>query len=129
MNIPVINDDIVEEDETFSMSLSVPSALNPEVTTGIITSAAVTITDTTSEYCSYVCTYHHLIVLLIFFIAVGIRVRFVSNRYVGREDERFLLVILELSRGTSAYPFSVTVIPSERSQVSAEGKCVIIVWA
>ena len=54
MNIPVINDDIVEGVETFSMSLSVPSSFNPEVTTGTITSAAVTITDTTSEYCSYV---------------------------------------------------------------------------
>ena len=54
VNIPVINDNIVEEDETFSMSLSVPSSLGPEVTTGTITSAIVTITDTTSEYCSYV---------------------------------------------------------------------------
>ena len=54
MNIPVINDDIVEEDETFSMSLSVPSSLGPEVTTGTITSATGTINDTPSEYCSYV---------------------------------------------------------------------------
>ena len=54
VNIPVINDNIVEGDESFSMSLSVPSSLGPEVTTGTIISATGTINDTTSEYCSYV---------------------------------------------------------------------------
>ena len=54
MNIPVTNDDIVEGGETFTMSLSVPSSLGPEIITGTITSATVTIVDTTSEYCSYV---------------------------------------------------------------------------
>ena len=54
MNIPVTNDDIVEGGETFNMSLSVPFSLGPEITTGTITSAIVTIIDTTSEYCCYV---------------------------------------------------------------------------
>ena len=49
VNISVINDDIVEGDETFSMNLSVPSSLGPEVKTGTITSANVTIIDTSSE--------------------------------------------------------------------------------
>jgi len=54
MTIPVTNDDIVEGGETFTMSLSVPSSLGPEIITGTITSATVTIVDTTSEYCCYV---------------------------------------------------------------------------
>ena len=53
VNIPLTNDEIVEGDETFSMSLTVPSSLGPEITTGTVTSATVTIIDTTSE-CSYV---------------------------------------------------------------------------
>ena len=51
VNIPVTNDDIVEGDETFSMSLTVPSSLGPGITTGAITSATVTINDTSSELC------------------------------------------------------------------------------
>ena len=35
VNIPVFNDNIVEKDETFIMSLSVPSSLGHEITTGI----------------------------------------------------------------------------------------------
>ena len=53
-----------------------------------------------------------------------ITVRFSSNRYTGREDEEFIVVFLELSQGISAYPFNVTIIPSELSPVSAEGKAV-----
>ena len=49
VNIQVINDSIVEGDETFRMILSVPSSLGPEIATGIITSATVTIIDTSSE--------------------------------------------------------------------------------
>ena len=52
LNIPVTNDNIVEGDETFIMSLSIPSSLGPEIVTGPITSATVTIIDTTSEYCN-----------------------------------------------------------------------------
>ena len=52
VNIPVTNDNIVEGDETFIMSLSIPSSLGPEIVTGPITSATVTIIDTTGEYCN-----------------------------------------------------------------------------
>ena len=53
VNIPVTNDDIVEGYETFSMSLTVPSSLGPGITTGTITSATVTIIDTSSELRHY----------------------------------------------------------------------------
>ena len=49
VNIPVTDDDIVERDEIFIMSLTVPSSLGPGITTGAITSATVTIIDTNSE--------------------------------------------------------------------------------
>ena len=49
MNIPVTDDNIVEGDETFSISLTVPSSLGPGITTGTITSAVITIIDTSSE--------------------------------------------------------------------------------
>ena len=49
VNIPVTNDDIVEGDETFSMSLTVPSSLGPGIITGSITSATITIIDTSSK--------------------------------------------------------------------------------
>ena len=50
VNIPVTDDNIVEGDETFSMSLTVPSSLGPGITTGTITSATVTIIDTTGKH-------------------------------------------------------------------------------
>ena len=55
VNIPVTNDTIVEGDETFTMSLSVPSLLGPEITTGTIARATVTIIDTSGELnrCDY----------------------------------------------------------------------------
>ena len=67
---------------------------------------------------SYLCT-----------LFVEIRVRFVSNQYTGVEASGFVLVAVELVRGTSAYPFNVTVTPSEQSPVSAEGNsimCIIV---
>ena len=58
VNISLINDDIVERRETFSMSLTVPSSLGPGIRTGTITSATVIINDTTSElyYQQRLCT-------------------------------------------------------------------------
>ena len=50
MNISVTDDNIVEGDETFSMSLTVPSSLGPGITTGAITSATVAIIDTTGKH-------------------------------------------------------------------------------
>ena len=49
VNIPVTVNNIVEGDETFSMSLTVPSSLGPRIVAGAITSATVTIVDTSSE--------------------------------------------------------------------------------
>ena len=121
MNIPVTDDNIVEGDETFSMSLTVPSSLGPGIATGTITSAAVTITDTTGKY--YHCSDSSAVILMF----VEIRVRFVSNRYTGVEASGFVLVTVELVRGRSAYPFNVTVTPSELSPVSAEGNSIMCI--
>ena len=49
IQITVINDTIVEGNEVFNMSLTVPSSLGPGITTGNIASATVTIIDTSSE--------------------------------------------------------------------------------
>ena len=48
VNISVTDDNIVEGDETFSMSLSIPSSHGTGLTAGAITSATATIIDTTS---------------------------------------------------------------------------------
>ena len=122
VKIPVFNDSIVEGDETFIMSLSVPSSLGSKITTGTITSVTVTIIDTTSEYCS--CS--ALFVILTFVrTLLGIRVKFVSSHFTGSEATEFIVVTLELSGGISAYPFNVTVIPLEQSPVSAKGNNII----
>ena len=67
LNIPVINDSIVEGNETFNMSLTIPSSLCPGITTGAIISATATIIDTSSELkmlatsnmycCNHLCRY------------------------------------------------------------------------
>ena len=92
------NDDIVEGDEMFSMSLNVPSSLGPGVVAGPVTSATGIIIDSST-----------------------IRVRFTRTRYTGSEAIGFVMVTLELVGGTSSNPFNVTVTPSEQSPVSAEG--------
>ena len=53
VNIAVINDNIVEGNETFNMTMSVPSSLGPGITTGSITSATATIIDTSSKLHHY----------------------------------------------------------------------------
>ena len=53
VNIPVKDDNIVEGDEIFGISLTVPSSLGPKITTGTITSATITIIDTTSKHYHY----------------------------------------------------------------------------
>ena len=57
----------------------------------------------------------------------GITVRFSQPGFTGSESMGFVLVILDLTGGTSARPFSVTVTPSEQSPVSAEGNSVMCV--
>ena len=59
----------------------------------------------------------------------GITVRFTQDQFPGSETTGFVIVNVELHGGTSAYPFNVTVTPSEQSPVSAEGNsimCIII---
>jgi len=56
-----------------------------------------------------------------------IRVRFTQNKFTGSETAGFVRVDLELNRGRSVNPFSVTVIPSEQSPVSAQGNSVMCV--
>ena len=53
VNVTVINDNIVEGNETFNMSLAVPSSLDPRIKTGTVTSATATIIDTSSELHCY----------------------------------------------------------------------------
>ena len=96
------NDNIVEGDEMFSMSLNVPSSLGPGVVAGSIANANGIIIDSSR-----------------------IRVRFTQTQYTGSEATGFVMVTLELVGGTSSNPFSVTVIPSEQSPVSAKGNSVM----
>ena len=47
VTVTVTDDNIVEGDEVFSMSLTVPSYLGPGIVAGLVTNATVTIIDTT----------------------------------------------------------------------------------
>ena len=124
VNIPVINDNIVEGDETFNMSLTVPSSLGLGIRTGTITNVTVTIIDTSGKhYHWYWLINYHTCVLWY----VEIRVRFVSRQYAASEASGFIPVTLELVRGTSAFPFNVTVTPSEQSPLSAEGNSIMCI--
>ena len=49
MRVAVTNDNIVEGDEMFTMSLNVPSSLAPGIVAGSVTSATGIIIDTTSK--------------------------------------------------------------------------------
>ena len=49
VKVAVTYDNIVEGDEIFTMSLTVPSSLAPGIVTGSVTSATVIIIDTTSK--------------------------------------------------------------------------------
>ena len=121
-DIPVTNDDIVEGNETFSMSLTVPSSLGPGITTGTITSATVTIIDTSSELCSISTNCLHCCGQL-----ADITVTFTQNQFVGIESTGFVIVHFELNGGVSLYPFNVTVHASEMSPVSAEGNSIMYI--
>ena len=54
-------------------------------------------------------------------------VRFTHDRFAGSETAGYVLVNIELVRGTSANTFSVTVTPSEQTPASAEGNNIICV--
>ena len=53
VNIPVTNDDIAEESETFDLSFAIPPSLNGQVKPGNITAAIGNITDDTSKMICY----------------------------------------------------------------------------
>ena len=63
----------------------------------------------------------HCIPGLYFFIA-GLRVEFSDTTYTGSEQSGVVPVTLVLRGGTSTSDITVTVIPSDQSPVSAEGK-------
>ena len=49
VNVPVIEDNIVEELETFDITFTIPSSLRDRVMLGTITKAMCSITDNTSK--------------------------------------------------------------------------------
>ena len=51
--------------------------------------------------------------------------RFMERKYTGSENMGFIIITLELIKGTSASPFNVIVTPSEQSPVSAQGNRVM----
>ena len=53
--------------------------------------------------------------------------RFTQDQFPGSEVTGFIIVHVELHGGTSAYPFNVTVTPSEQSPVSAEGNSIMCI--
>ena len=53
--------------------------------------------------------------------------RFTQAQFSGSEATGFVKVHVELHGGTSAYPFNVTVTPSEQSPVSAEGNSIMCI--
>ena len=102
VRVTVTNDNIVEGDEMFSMSLNVPPSLGPGVVAGSITSATGVIIDSSR-----------------------ITVKFTQKQYTDSEATGFVIITLELVGGTSSNPFNVTVTPSEQSSVSAKGNSVM----
>ena len=56
LNVTLTNDDIVEQDQMFNITLFVPSSPGSRITAGTIRSATGIINDTNSElhYCYYV---------------------------------------------------------------------------
>ena len=108
MRVAVTDDNIVEGNETFNMSLNVPSSLAPGVLVGSVSSAEGIIIDSSN-----------------------IRMRFSRAQFTGSEATAFVMVVLELVKGISSNPFNVTVTPSQQSPVSAEGNsvmCMIMCW-
>ena len=121
VNITVINDNIIEENETFIMSFTIPSSLGPRIKAGAITSAAATIIDTSTES-------HYYMFFAFVQLSQELLLRFTQSHFTGVEATGFVMVHLELSNGWSVYPFSVTVTASEKSPTSAEGNNVIILF-
>ena len=100
--VAMTDDNIVEGDEMFIMSLTVPSSLAPGIVAGSVTIATGVIIDSSK-----------------------VKVRFKQDQYTASEGTGFVIITLELNKGTSASPFNVTVTPSEQSPVSAQGNSVM----
>ena len=58
----------------------------------------------------------------VFFFIADLRVEFSDTTYTGSEQSGVVPVTLVLRGGTSTSDITVTVIPSDQSPVSAEGK-------
>ena len=55
VSVPVMIDDIIEEDETFHVSLSLSSSINRGIIIGDGNAVTVTITDSTGEHIQKFC--------------------------------------------------------------------------
>ena len=55
VSVPVLVDDIIEEDETFDISLSLSSSINRGIVIGDGNTVTVTITDSTGEHIQNFC--------------------------------------------------------------------------
>ena len=121
IRILVVNDNIVEGNETFNMNLTIPPTLGPGVKAGIVTSATATIIDTSSELKALlvrcICFHEHI---------SGITVNFTQSQFNGSEVAGFVLVTVKLRGGISAFPFNVNITSLEQSPVSAEGNNVTL---
>ena len=100
--VAMTDDNIVEGDEMFIMSLTVPSSLAPGIVAGSVTIATAVIIDSSK-----------------------VKVRFKQDEYTASEGTGFVIITLELNKGTSVSPFNVTVTPSEQSPMSAQGNSVM----
>ena len=54
VSVPVMDDDIVEENETFIVTVHIPSSVYKGITAGDRDSATIIITDSTGEWCNTV---------------------------------------------------------------------------
>ena len=70
---------------------------------------------------------YYYVRIVISCICVDISVSFTQNQFIGLEVTGFVIIYLELNGGSSVYPFTVTVIPSEQLPLSAEGNNVIFI--
>ena len=65
---------------------------------------------------------YSIIHTLYIFIIIALTVQFSKSKYISSERSRGIPVMLILGGGTSSNKITVTVIPSDQSPVSAEGK-------
>ena len=71
VSVPVIDDDIVEENETFDVILNIPSSVSRGITLGGRSSATIIITDSTGKYIVIWLLCGYLLMLLFICILSG----------------------------------------------------------